>query len=242
MPVRLLHLVCTVALAASPLLVTTPALALIPDPGTNPAGQPGTRSVSRLLMDLQLRYLQSEQADKTYNATTERLKKQQAEVARLDLSLARTRLALQSRRAAVGRLARQQYQSSTELSLYVRLLLARDPQYAIDVGRVIVRLARERAESVQRLARLERQADELARQARKALDEQLTLADRQKTARDAVERQLKDTEELLASLSPEELAALAAFEEAGTVTEQPGATASGTPGDGRPPSVAGDGP
>ncbi len=56
------------------------------------------RSVAQLPTDLQRLYRQAEQATETYNATTEQLERQRAEVARLDGELARARLALKGSR------------------------------------------------------------------------------------------------------------------------------------------------
>ncbi|MCZ9342919.1 hypothetical protein NGM37_34690, partial [Streptomyces sp. TRM76130] len=109
---------------------------------------------------------------------------------------------------------------STALSPYVQLLLARDPQRALDQGHVIGRLARDRAETVGRLTGSARRAAELAHRARAALDAQRALAARHKKARDTVLDRLRDVEEMLASLSPRQLAALAAFEEDGTAKAQ----------------------
>lgn len=209
---RLLRLACTAtaaATAACALLAPTPATA---------APEPQERSVAELLRDLQRLYRETEQATETYNATEEKLRKQRAEVTRLDAALARARLSLHDSRGAAGRLARQQYQHTTEISPYVRLLLSGDPQHALDQGHVINRLARERAETVGRLTGTERKADELARKARKALDAQLALAERRKKDRDAVRKRLKKVEELLASLTAEQLTALAELE-AKTTTE-----------------------
>ncbi len=69
-----------------------------------------------LLTDLQRLYREAEKATETYNGTEERLKRQRAEVRRLDAELARTRASLHDSRGAAGRLARQQYQSSGNLS------------------------------------------------------------------------------------------------------------------------------
>ena len=203
---RLLRLVCTAAVAAGTVLAPLPAAA-VPEP---PA--PGERSVSELLTDLQRLYQQAEEATETYNATAEKLKEQRAEVRRLDGQLARARLSLHDSRGAAGRLARQQYQNSTDISPYVRLLLARDPQHALDQGHVIGQLAQERAETVGRLTGSEKKADGLARKARAALDRQLTLSVRQKKDRDAVRKKMDDVEELLASLTEEQLGAVAELE------------------------------
>ncbi|MFC8101831.1 NlpC/P60 family protein [Streptomyces sp. NPDC057363] len=232
---RLLCLVCTAAMAAGIALAPVPATAE-PEPG----GAGGDRSVAGLLTDLQRLYQEAEKATETYNATEERLKKQRAEVKRLDAALARTRLSLHDSRGAAGRLARQQYQNSSNLSPYLRLLLARDPQHALDQGHVIGQLARERVETVGRLAGDEKRAGELARRAREALDEQLALAERQEVERDDVEERLRAVEELLASLTPEELAALAEFERNGITEDQERFMASGALGDDGRPSAEGD--
>ncbi|WP_329334773.1 NlpC/P60 family protein [Streptomyces sp. NBC_00663] len=232
---RLLRLVCTAAVAAGTVLAPLPAAA-VPEPSA-----PGERSVSELLTDLQRLYQEAEEATETYNATAEKLKDQRAEVRRLDGRLARARLSLHDSRGAAGRLARQQYQNSTDISPYVRLLLARDPQHALDQGHVIGQLARERAETVGRLTGSEKKADGLARKARAALDGQLTLAVRQKKDRDAVRRKLDDVEELLASLTEEQLGAVAELERTDVAAAQEDLVTSGALGSGEgEPSRAAD--
>ncbi|MEV6958720.1 C40 family peptidase [Streptomyces sp. NPDC051207] len=237
---RLLRLVCAAAVATQAVLVAVPAAAE-PEPGESggpsvaepepaePGGpsvaepdraEPGERTVAELLTDLQRLYREAEQATETYNATEERLRKQRAETDRLNRALAAARLRLHDSRRAAGRLARQQYQSSTDISPYVRLLLARDPQRALDQGHVIGQLARGRAETVERLTGSEKKADDLARKARRALDGQLVLAERHKKARDGVRRRLKDVEEMLASLTAEQLADVARLEQDGIAKEQ----------------------
>ncbi|GGZ76303.1 hypothetical protein GCM10010389_12340 [Streptomyces echinoruber] len=201
----MLRLVSTAAVAAQAVLVPLPAAAA---PGSGP-------SVAGLLTDLQRLYRQAEQAGDAYRVTEERLRWQRAEVARLDGALARARLALHDSRGAAGRLARQQYQSSTGLPSSLRLLLARDPQHALEEDHVVGQVARERAEAVGRVTGGARRADELARQARRALDEQLALAERRKRELDTVRDRLGDVEELLSSLDGEQLAALAALERDG---------------------------
>ncbi|MFB7086576.1 NlpC/P60 family protein [Streptomyces sp. NPDC056296] len=231
---RLLRLVCTAAVAAGIVLSPVPAAAE-PEPGAG-----GERSVAELLTDLQRLYREAEKATETYNGTEERLKEQRAEVKRLDAELARTRLSLHDSRGAAGRLARQQYRNSGDLSPYLRLLLARDPRHALDQGHVIGQLARERADTVGRLTGVEKRADELAGRAREALDEQVALAKRQEKERNDVRDRLHAVEELLASLTPEELAALAEFETSGIAEEQERFMASGALGDDAKPSAEGD--
>lgn len=232
---RLLRLVCTAAVAAGTVLAPLPAAA-VPGPQA-----PGQRPVAELLTDLQQLYRDAERATETYNATEEKLKKQRAEVDRLDSELARARLSLHDSRGAAGRLAREQYQNSTALSPYLRLLLARDPQHALDEGHVIGQLARERARTVGRLVGSEKRSDGLARAARKALDGQLTLAARQRKDRDDVRKRLDDVEKLLTSLSTDQLTALAESEKNDVDRAQQKLITSGALGDDeREPSRAGD--
>ncbi|MEV6764549.1 NlpC/P60 family protein [Streptomyces sp. NPDC051105] len=228
---RFLRLACTAAVAAQAVLAPETALAA-PEP---------ERPVAELLTDLQGLYRGTEQATETYNATEERLRRQRAEVDRLDDELAKSRLSLHASRAEAGRLARQQYQSVTGLSPYLRLLLARDPQHALDEGHVIGQLARARARTVGRLVDDEERQTDLARKARKALDTRLALAEAQKKQRDEVQGRLSEVERMLASLTPAQLTALADLERTNTADAQRKLTTSGalsatTP----PPSEEGD--
>ncbi|MFB6749330.1 NlpC/P60 family protein [Streptomyces sp. NPDC056353] len=231
---RLLRLTCTAALAAGIVLAPVPAAAEPAPAATD------DRTVAGLLTDLQRLYREAERATETYNGTEERLRKQRAEVRRLDKELARARTSLHDSRGAAGRLARQQYQNRSDLSPYLRLLLARDPQHAIDQGHVIGRLARERVETVGRLAGDEKKAEELARRSREALARQASLAERQEKERDGVRERLRAVEELLASLTPEQLAALAELEQSGVAEQQERFLASGALGDDAKPSAEGD--
>ncbi|CAM5509096.1 C40 family peptidase [Streptomyces violaceorubidus] len=185
--------------------------------------------MAELLTDLQRLYREAERATETYNGTEERLKEQRARVLRLNADDDPAVAAGQP--GAAGRLARQQYQSSSNLSPYLRLLLARDPQHALDQGHVIGRLSKERAETVGRLTGDTKRADELAGRARAALARPAALAERQEKERDGVRQRLRAVEELLASLTPEQLAALAELEKSGVDEEQERLLASGALGD-----------
>ncbi|MFF2366324.1 NlpC/P60 family protein [Streptomyces sp. NPDC058122] len=231
---RLLRLVCTGAVAVGALFPSAPAMAA-PEPGSD-----APQSVASLLTDLQRLYRDAERATETYNGTAEKLKKQRAEVAALDARLARARLSLADSRIAAGRLARQQYQGGDEISPYVRLLLARDPQHALDQGHLIGQLSLERAQTVRRVAGGERRTDGLARAARKALDGQLSLAARQKKERDEVRERLDDVERLLASLTAEQLAEMGRVEKSGTDAAQKKIMASGSLSTVRPPTREGE--
>ncbi|MFE7028911.1 NlpC/P60 family protein [Streptomyces sp. NPDC057621] len=243
---RLLRLVCTAAIAAGAVLVPAPGpvqASAAPDPrgGTAPAAErpAAERPVAELLTDLQRLYREAEKATETYNATEERLKRQRAEVAKLTGRLTAARLALHGSRGAAGRLARQQYQGRSEISSYVQLLLARDPQHALDQGHVIRQVSQERAGTMERLAGDERRTDDLARRARTALDGRLALAEKQKKDRDLVRERLKDVEELLASLTAEQLAQVAELERSGVAKAQDELVASGALGSTRRPTSEG---
>ncbi|MFA3840962.1 C40 family peptidase [Streptomyces aureus] len=227
------------ATVASMLAAPGPATAATaPAPGPLPAA--GSKSVATLLTDLQRLYQEAEKATETYNATAEKLKKRRKTAGDLARKLSTARTSLHDSRDAAGRLAREQYQGSSNFSPYVRLLLARDPQHALDQGHVIRRVAQERISTVERLVGGEKRADDLAAQARKALAEQTRLSDRQKKDRDAVRARLKDVEKLLASLSPDQLAELTRLEDTGMAKAQKTFMASGALSSRRAPSRAGD--
>ncbi|MFE7839195.1 NlpC/P60 family protein [Streptomyces sp. NPDC057474] len=209
------------------------------DTGAEPPS-PDTRSVAELLTDLQRLHREAEEATEAYNATDEELTKQRAEVAKLDRRLAAARLSLHDSRGAAGRLARQQYQnSSSALSPYVRLLMARDPHRALEQGHVIGQVAQDRAETIERMVGSEQDTDALARKARAALDRQLTLTERRRKERDAVRDRLDEIERLLASLTAEQLAAIEELEKGTTAEAQREPVTSGALSTVRPPTRAG---
>ncbi|MBB6437552.1 C40 family peptidase [Streptomyces candidus] len=185
------------------------------DAGGTPVGADRTEGVGKLLADLQKLYREAEEASEAFNATEEKLKVQRKEVTRVGAELGKVRTALAESRRAAGHLAREQYKGRSDYaySSLVRLLTARDPEHALMQGHTLRRAAAARAVKVARLEGREKRADELATKARGALDVQQTLAARQKKQRDAVQGRLKRVEGLLASLSDEELTALARLEE-----------------------------
>ncbi|MFF3160066.1 NlpC/P60 family protein, partial [Streptomyces sp. NPDC057910] len=182
--------------------------------------EPPETSASVLLTQLQTLYRQAEEATEAYKTTGVELKRLEAEDKKLNASLASARSALVQSRSAAGRRAREQYQGRDDLSDYLRVLLAHDPQSALDQGHVLTHAAVERQAAVDRLTRGERQAAELARASRRALEEQQALAQRQQHEQDDVELRLKEGEKLLAELSPEQLADLARLEQRGTSRSQ----------------------
>ncbi|MER7177234.1 C40 family peptidase [Streptomyces mesophilus] len=256
---RVLRLVCAAAVVAAGVVVPAGGAARsAPEPGESAAAEPsappsaepgaslfaspfpsadavapGEKTVAGLLTEMQKLYRSAEQATETYNATAEQLKKQTAETKKRNDELSRARLALSDSRIAAGRLARQQYQGRSGFDGYVRLLLAPDPQTALDQKHVIGRLARERVETLGRLTAGEQQADRLARAARQALDKQQVLAGRQEKQRDAVVTKLKAVEKLLASVSAQQIAEVRKLEQSGAASAQAAFLASGAlPGPG----------
>ncbi|WP_329063504.1 C40 family peptidase [Streptomyces sp. NBC_01429] len=192
-----------------------PALASAPEPGGAPETT-ATTSVSGLLSRLQLLYQETEEATETYNATAVALARQRAETKKLTADLERARKALTLSRSDAGELARAQYRGQSQLSDYLRLLLAHDPLSAMDESYLMERAARERAASLTRLTGGEKRAAALTEAARTALDQQQALATKQKKQRDMVTSRLREVEKLLASLSGAQIAAVTALERDGT--------------------------
>jgi cell wall-associated NlpC family hydrolase len=222
---------CTVALATATVLALVPfAPAAGADPAA-PAPAPGApATVAGLLTDLHRLYRQAEEATEAYNATEEALTRQRTETERLGREVVRARTALVRSRGDAGRLARAQYEGQSELSGYLRLLLAPDPQLALDEGHLLRRAARGRAATIARLTSGEKHADALATASRKALDRQQVLAAGKKKLRDTVTARLRKVEKLLASLSRAQIAALAARERDDTDRAQQKLVASGALG------------
>ncbi|NUK03787.1 C40 family peptidase [Streptomyces lunaelactis] len=243
---RVLRSVCTAALAAVTALAAVPAPPATAEPTAEPSaepsgrpGQPGQSTVSTMLTNLQTLYRQAEEAGETYNATEEQLRTQQARTARLARDLARARNAVVMSRGDAGRLAREQYQGSSELSTYLQLLLARNPQQALDQDHLIERRATGRLATMARLDVGAKRADTLAAESRKALAKEQVLAARQKRARDRATSRLKAVEALLASLTTEEIAGLAAQEQSDTAEAQEKLLATGVLDGKRTPSEEG---
>lgn len=187
-------------------------------PGAPGAAGPAAASggIAGVLVRLQRLYQEAEEAGEAFNATDVELARLRADARRLGGGLDRARTALALSRNEAGRLAREQYQGRSGLSGYVRLLLARDPQSALDEGHLMERAARGRAATLARLTSGERRAGALADASRRALQRQQVLAARQKKQRDTVRARLGEVERMLASLTPGQLVALAALEKAAT--------------------------
>ncbi|MEU4077383.1 glycoside hydrolase [Streptomyces venezuelae] len=200
---------------------------------------PGGDSVSALLTRMRTLYRQTEEATERFNAAEEALKLQALDTRKVTARLTAARTALAQERAAAGRIAREQYQGTSEFSAYLRLLFAPDPQSAMEQGQLMARASRDRATAVPRLEKAERQAADLARASRKALDRQQTLAAAQRKRRDEVRGRLAEVEKLLAGLSADQLARLTELERAQTAGAQRELLGSGVLDGPRTPSRAG---
>ncbi|KOU11121.1 NlpC/P60 family protein [Streptomyces sp. MMS21 TC-5] len=203
------------ACVAVALLVAGP----VQDAGAEPA-LPEGENVGALLTRLQGLYQKAEEASEAYKSTEDALRTGRQEERLRTAALGRARTALDSERALAGRLAREQYQGGQGLSPYARMLLAGNPQAALDQRRLAAREGARRAAALGRLAKGEKEADALAVRARKALDTRQTLAERQKAQKEEVASQLRQVERLLASLTPEQLARLGAREAEKTAAAQ----------------------
>ncbi|WP_200263075.1 NlpC/P60 family protein [Streptomyces sp. HSG2] len=209
--------------------------------GTSAAPDTGAPALGTALAELRRLHREAREATTRHRATEEALGRERARARRLDDELARARLALVDSREAAGRLARQQYQSRSGLSPYLGLLLARDPRHVLEQGRMIERMARERAATVRRLGVAERRAADLAGQAREALDRRLTLAERAERERDAARLRLDAVEEALAALAPTPGDASNLAGRDGVARARRPVAASGSSGTKEsPPSVAGE--
>ncbi|OEJ33717.1 glycoside hydrolase [Streptomyces subrutilus] len=197
---------------------TTTATTTTPHAPTTP--RTSTQSVAALLTRLQGLYQKAEEASEAFNATEVALKRRQDEERRLTAELGKARTALGSEKALLGRLAREQYQGGRGISPYARMLLAGNPQAALDQRRITAREGARQAAVLERLRRGEREAGSLATRARRALDSQQAMAARQKRHKDEVATQLKEVERTLAALTPEQLAQLGAREAANTAGAQ----------------------
>ncbi|MFJ9416195.1 coiled-coil domain-containing protein [Streptomyces sp. NPDC101227] len=182
-------------------------------PAGSPSPAPAERSPVALLQKLQTLYHQSEDSAKAYRQTENDLRAVRQQSDTLTAQLARARAQLEGGRADAGRLARLQYQASgSPVSSYLRVLLARNPQQAMDTRHLIREAARDQRAAVARFTSGERKADALAAKAHAALDKQQALTDRARYQRETAAGKLKEVEALLATLSPEQLAELGRLE------------------------------
>ncbi|MEV6161518.1 NlpC/P60 family protein [Streptomyces sp. NPDC052052] len=239
-----LRAVCAATL--STLVMASPATAAPLDPvpaapARKPLAGPSDMKtgITGLQTELQKLYQQAEEATETYNGTAAELKKSKTQATKLDASLAVARSALSRSRDAAGQLAREQYQGRSEISAYLRLLLARDPEHFLDQEHVIRRAAAGRAATTKRLTHDARRADTLATESRRVLHRQRALAAQQKKQRDTVRSRVRAVEARLAELTARQRTELARLEQQRTTKAQNALVASGALSSTGSPSEAG---
>ncbi|WP_344563499.1 C40 family peptidase [Streptomyces axinellae] len=181
--------------------------------------------------ELRSLYQRTEAASEAYNGTEEKLKAQRAEVRRRQSALKRARGALATGRSRAGELARQQYRGDgAGLPPTLQVLLAPDPYRLIERSHLLNRAAQDQAVTVRQLAGGERRHAAAVRRARQALDRRRELTARKKGQRDQVRERLSEVEQLLSSLSGDQLTQLRRMERDRTDAAQRKLLASGTLG------------
>jgi peptidoglycan DL-endopeptidase CwlO len=193
--------------------VTAPVVAARVAATAPGASAPAGRPVSELLVALQQLHRKAESASRAYRRTARELREQQQVTDKLERRLARARGRLEDERSKAGRIARARYRTgSPDLPPTVRVLLADDPMRALHHEHALRRAAARQQATVRGLASGERHRGAVAAQAREALQRQQRLAERKDRRRKVARDRLSEVEELLASLTPGQLAALRRLE------------------------------
>ncbi len=197
---------------------------------TDTASTSAGLGTSALLRKLRSLYRETEKAADAYRATQQDLRKARKKATVLNARLVKARTRLAGGRADTGRLARLQYQGSPEtgLSSYLRILLSKDPEQAMERSHFLKEMAGGQAATIARLTAGEKKADALAAKARSALRKQQKLTARRLQQRAAFREKLTEVEEMLASLTEDQLTALSRLED-----EDPGSTPNAPPADGK---------
>ncbi|WP_328536725.1 C40 family peptidase [Streptomyces sp. NBC_00344] len=228
---RLLRFIGTTAVIGS-VVTASPALADPEAPGPATAGPATTRpatappatarpaTAAELLERLRSLYQRSEAAGQSYTAATEALGRQRAAARKTGAGLTKARTELIRSREAAGQLAREQYQGRSDLSPYLLLMLAEDPQQALDANHEIKRASADRMAKIRRLRSVEHRALVLATRSNAALIAQQKLAARRRKAHETAEARLRDAEALLAGFTPDQAADVAALDKADTDAAQ----------------------
>jgi hypothetical protein len=181
-----------------------PALAqAAPEPRRQPAvaTAPGDHSVNGLLERLRTRYRLAQRAKGRYEATQHELTVQRTKVKKLDAQLAAATARVRGGREEAGRLARSQYRGMVPgMPPLLVLLLSGQPHAALAQDHALTHAVSTRTAAVKRLTTAEHRHDALARKARQALKRRQRLTDRREKQRDAMQRRLRDVEELLMQL------------------------------------------
>ncbi|GGU21807.1 C40 family peptidase [Streptomyces daghestanicus] len=171
--------------------------------------RPSLEEVQRKVDDL---YRQAGAATEKYNAAKEKTAKQREQVDGLLDSLAARTQELNDAREELGSFAAAQYRTGTSVSDTATLLLADSPQDYFDQNQLMDRLTGRQKQLVDDYATQQAETMEKRREATESLR---TLTDAQtdlKTAKATVRTKLSSARRLLADLTAEEQARLAAIE------------------------------
>ncbi|MEU1079141.1 NlpC/P60 family protein [Streptomyces sp. NPDC005908] len=172
--------------------------------------RPSLEEVEKKVGDL---YRQAESATEKYNAAKEKTTKQRKRVDTLLDDVARRTQSLNDAREELGSYAAAQYRTGAGLPDTATFLLAQTPQDLFDQRRVLDRMTGRQKDAVDDYVT---QQSETMKKRKEATESLRTLTETQgdlKTAKATVQKKLADARELLAQLTAEEKARLAAIEE-----------------------------
>ncbi|MEZ3177498.1 C40 family peptidase [Streptomyces pimonensis] len=193
----------TAALASVALLSQTATAAPSDD------GRPSLEEVEKKVDDL---YRQAESATEKYNAAKERTAKQRKQVDTLLDDVAKRTQKLNDAREELGSFAAAQYRTGSGIPDTATFLLAHTPQDVFDQRQVLDRITGRQKKAVDDYVA---QQSETMKKRREATESLRTLTEAQgdlKTAKATVQKKLTDARELMAKLTAEEKARLAAIE------------------------------
>ncbi|MER7740904.1 NlpC/P60 family protein [Streptomyces sp. NPDC096538] len=171
--------------------------------------RPSLEEVEKKVGDL---YRQAESATEKYNAAKEKTTKQRKRVDTLLDDVARRTQSLNEAREELGSYAAAQYRTGAGFPDTATFLLAQTPQDLFDQRRVLDRMTGRQKDAVDDYVT---QQSETMKKRKEATESLRTLTETQgdlKTAKATVQKKLGDARELLAQLTAEEKARLAAIE------------------------------
>ncbi|MFF9484654.1 NlpC/P60 family protein [Streptomyces sp. NPDC014676] len=172
-------------------------------------GRPSLEEVEKKVGDL---YRQAESATEKYNAAKEKTAKQRKQVDTLLDDVAKRTQKLNEARAELGSFAAAQYRTGAGVPDTATFLLADTPQDIFDQRQVMDRMTGRQKEAVDDYVT---QQSETMQKRQEATESLQTLTETQgdlKTAKATVQKKLTDARELMAKLTAEEKARLAAIE------------------------------
>ncbi|MFI8201825.1 NlpC/P60 family protein [Streptomyces sp. NPDC085937] len=171
--------------------------------------RPSLEEVEKKVGDL---YRQAESATEKYNAAKEKTTKQRKRVDTLLDDVAKRTQSLNEAREELGSYAAAQYRTGAGLPDTATFLLAQTPQDLFDQRRVLDRMTGRQKDAVDDYVT---QQSETMMKRKEATESLRTLTETQgdlKTAKATVQKKLADARELMAQLTAEEKARLAAIE------------------------------